>query len=356
MAAIEAWLSVRGSLPVNVKLVIEGEEEIGSPNLARYMDEYPDAFFADLMVLTDGENPSDEIPGLTVSLRGVFKVELSCESLEADAHSGLWGNMAPDPGNALVSLLSRLLDQHGRMRLGRMVLPEPVQQSLAQVPLSCRVIREAIRAVEGVEPLPLDGRSAAEWLWRQPAVTILSTTLPRPSHHKNAVRARAAATLSIRLAPGQGASQMMNLLQAELLRDPPGGVKVSLRELPNGGESWLCEPQGDAYEAASRAYQKSWGRPLYPIGLGGTIPLVSIFSGRYPGVPLILNGVLDPKSGAHGPDESLHLGVFAKTIAATVQLFNELATGTSAVRARRSIPRDPRRLAEGRERGRAPSR
>ena len=325
MAAIEAWLSVRGSLPVNVKLIIEGEEEVGSPNLTRYMDAYPEAFLADLMVLTDGENPSDEIPGLTVSLRGVFKVEVSCESLEADVHSGLWGNMAPDPGNALVLLLSRLLDERGRMRLGRMDHPEPVRRGLAQVPLSSGLIREAIRAVDGVVPLPLDGRSAAEWLWRQPAVTILSTTLPRPSDHKNAVRARAAATLSIRLAPGQTASSMMDLLQSELLVDPPGGVKVSLRELPGGGQSWLCQPQGDEFEAANRAYEASWGRPLYPIGLGGTIPLVSIFSERYPGVPLILNGVLDPMSGAHGPDESLHLDVFAKTIAATVQLFDELA-------------------------------
>lgn len=324
LAAIEAWLSVVSDLPINVKLVIEGEEEIGSPNIGRYMEVFPEAFTADLMVLTDGENPSEEIPGLTVSLRGVFKLEVCCESLEADVHSGIWGNVVPDPGNSLILLLSRLLDRQGRLNVGRIELEPPVRASLEQAPLSSQVIREATRMVDGVVPLPLDGRSAAEWLWRQPAVTVLSTTLPRPSEHKNAVRGRASATLSIRLAPGQTVKDMMALLEPELLRDPPGGVRVTLRTLPNSGSSWLHEPSGPTFEAANRAYQASWGRPLCPVGLGGTIPLVTLLSERYPGVPLILNGVLDPKSGAHGPDESLDLGVFTKTVIATVHLFAEL--------------------------------
>jgi acetylornithine deacetylase/succinyl-diaminopimelate desuccinylase-like protein len=323
-AAIQAWLEVTGSVPVNVKLLIESEEEIGSPNLERYMQAYPEAFAGDLMVLTDGENPSSDIPGLTVSLRGVFQVEVVCEALGADVHSGLWGNVVPDAGNALILLLARLLDENGRLRLGRSELPPSTRAALAKVPCDPKVIRGATRMLDGVLPLPTEGRSAAEWLWHQPAITLLSTTFPTPSEHKNAVRGRASATLSIRTAPGQDTERIMQLLGAELLGDSPGGVRISLGTPTREGQSWLCKPEGPVFAAADRAYASTWGRPLMRIGLGGTIPFVAQLARRRPELPLILNGVLDPDSGAHGPDESLHLGVFEKTVLATIRLFHEL--------------------------------
>ena len=111
LAAIQAWFQETGELPCNLKLFIEGEEEIGSPNLERFMDAYPDAFSSDVMVLTDCENPSTDIPGLTVSLRGLLEMELSVEALDADGHSGLWGGMVPDVSIALIQLIGRLVDQ-----------------------------------------------------------------------------------------------------------------------------------------------------------------------------------------------------------------------------------------------------
>jgi acetylornithine deacetylase/succinyl-diaminopimelate desuccinylase-like protein len=325
LAALEAWLAIAGELPLNVKLILEGEEEIGSPNLERYMDAYPEVFDADVMVLTDCENPSVDIPGLTVSLRGLYEVELACEALGKDVHSGLWGNMVPDAGNALVLLLSRLLDTDGRFRLGRQTVSEEWREASRSVPLSGDVIRAATLMLPEVEPLPLHERSAAEWLWRQPAITVLSTTFPRAGQHKNAVRGRASAVLSVRLAPGQTHEDMRGLLEAELLRDPPGGVKVSLADRNTTGSSWLYEPEGPAFAAADRAYERAWGRPLLHIGIGGSIPFVALFGRRYANLPLILNGVMDPETGPHGPDESLHLGVFEKALLANVYLYHELA-------------------------------
>jgi len=325
LAALEAWLAIAGELPINIKMVIEGEEEIGSPNLERYMDTFPEAFAADVMVLTDCENPSTEIPGLTVSLRGLYEVEVVCEALSSDVHSGLWGNMVPDAGNALVLLLARLLDEHGRLKLARVDVDERWQSSARDVPLTREVIREGGHIVDGVEPLPDDGRPAAEWLWRQPAVTILSTTFPRPDRHKNAVRGRASATLSIRLAPGQSRDDMRAALEQALLTDAPGGVRVRLDEQPASAESWLYEPAGPAFEAADRAYRKAWGRPLLQVGVGGSIPFVALFGRRFGDLPLILNGVMDPLTGAHGPDESLDLDVFRKAVLANVYLLDELS-------------------------------
>jgi acetylornithine deacetylase/succinyl-diaminopimelate desuccinylase-like protein len=325
LAAIRAFLKQAGDLPVHVKLVIEGEEEIGSPNLEHYMDAFADDFEADVMVLTDCENPSTEIPGLTTSLRGLYEVDLECESLRSDVHSGLWGNMAPDVSSALVHLLARLSDENGRPRFARQEVPTSFTEGAKLVPLDEEVIREGAHLVPGVSPLPREGATPAEWLWRQPAITVLSTTLPRPDQHKNALRARAAASLSIRIPPGATQAQIREELERLVLVDAPGGVKVTLRDRPGGAESWLYEPQGPAFAAADRAYQRAWGRPLVQIGIGGSIPFVALFGRRYAHLPLILNGVMDPKTGAHGPDESLHLGIFKKAILANVYLYDELS-------------------------------
>jgi acetylornithine deacetylase/succinyl-diaminopimelate desuccinylase-like protein len=334
LAALEAWLAVARELPLNVKLILEGEEEIGSPNLERYMDAHPDIFAADVMVLTDCENPSTEIPGLTVSLRGLYEVELVCEALGKDVHSGLWGNLVPDAGNSLVLLLARLLDEQGRLRLGRVDVEAAWRAASREVPLTDSVVESATSMLPGVKALPLEGRSAAEWLWRQPAVTVLSTTFPRRDQHKNAVRGRASAVLSIRLAPGQDRSTMRALLEKELLRDPPGGVRVTLNDHGTGGDSWLYAPKGPAFAAADRAYEATWGRPLMQIGIGGSIPFVALFGRRYGNLPLILNGVMDPQTGPHGPNESLHLGVFEKALLANVHLYHELANEPGVKRAR----------------------
>ena len=323
LAAIKAWLEEVGELPLNIRLLIEGEEEIGSPNLERFMDAYPEAFAADVMMLTDCENPSPEIPGLTVSLRGLLEVSLTCEALVADVHSGLWGNVVPDPAIALVSLIARLVDEDGRMKLGRVEVPAAWAKASRDVPLNEKVIREAARLIDGVDPLPDRGRSPAEWVWRQPAVTILSTSLPTPGNEKNAVRAKASAKLSCRVAPGQTSDELYALVAEALTTSPPGGVKVKLTR-HGGGDSWLYEPKGPAFPAANRAYQKAWGRDLLPIGVGGSIPFVAMFGRRFSSLPLILNGVMDPKTGAHGPNESMHLGVFKKAILANVHLYAEL--------------------------------
>lgn len=325
LAAIRAYLEVVGELPVHLKLVIEGEEEIGSPNLERYMDAFASDFEADVMVLTDCENPSVDLPGLTTSLRGLYEVEVRCEALRSDVHSGLWGNMAPDVSTALVRLLARLTDEDGRPTFGRQNVSEEFKRSAAPVPLDAEVVREGAHLLEGVEPLPEKGRMPAEWLWRQPALTILSTTLPRPTEHKNALRAAASATLSIRIPPGATAAELRKELEALLMEDVPGGVALTLIDRPGGAESWLYEPQGEAFAAADRAYEKAWGKPLAQIGIGGSIPFVALFGRRYAHLPLILNGVMDPATGAHGPDESLHLGVFEKAIVANVYLYDELS-------------------------------
>jgi acetylornithine deacetylase/succinyl-diaminopimelate desuccinylase-like protein len=330
LAAIRAWMEEVGSLPCNVRLLLEGEEEIGSPNLERFMDTYPGAFAADVMVLTDCENPSPEVPGLTVSLRGLLELQVEVEALSADGHSGLWGNMVPDVSVALCRLIARLTDDDGRLTVGRVEVPPAWVEASRAVPLNGEVIREGAHLLPGVDPLPLRGRTAPEWMWRQPALTVVATTLPTPDVKKNALRAKASAVLSVRVAPGQAPEDLAASIEAELLRDPPGGVRVSVSRGRDPSEGWLYTPQGVAFEAADRAYRAAWGRGLVEVGVGGSIPFVALFGRRYSQLPLILNGVMDPNTTAHGPNESLHLGLFRKAIAANVHLYAELAAALGA--------------------------
>ena len=325
LAAMAAWLRETGGLPCNVRLLIESEEEIGSPNLERFMDAYPEAFEADVMVLTDCENPSVDVPGLTVSLRGLMEVELTCDALHADVHSGLWGGVVPDPSLALCRLIARLVDDDGRLIPGRRQLSEAEIAAASAVPVDEDTVRRGAHLVDGVRPLPERGLPAAVWMWRQPSVTILSTTLPPPGSEKNAIRRSCSARLSVRLAPDQTAEELFALLEEVVLKDPPGGVKVGLELAHSFGSGWLYEPKGPYFAAADRAYVASWGAPMVRVGVGGSIPFVALFGRRFGDLPLVLNGVMDPETTAHGPNESLHLGVFEKAIVANVHLLDEFS-------------------------------
>ena len=326
--AIEAWMKEAGGLPCNIKLLLEGEEEIGSPNLERFMDAFPDAFESDAMVLTDCENPSTDIPALTVSLRGLLELELTVAGARSDVHSGLWGNLVPDPAMALTVLLSRLVDEDGRLKFARRPVDPTWLESSKDMPLDAEVIRSGARLLEGVSPLPDRELTPAAWVARQPAVTILSTTFPAPGSEKNAVRKSASAKLSLRIAPGQTGEELFAAVEKVLTTNVPGGAKVTLAILPGAAESWDYVAKGPAFDAVDRAYEKSWGRAPLRMGLGGSIPFVALFGKRFSRLPLVLNGVIDPETGAHGPDESMHVGVYEKTVQANVRLYAELATLT----------------------------
>lgn len=322
--ALKAWLEVAGELPCNIKLILESEEEIGSPNLERFMDAAPEVFAADVMVLTDCENPSTTIPGLTTSLRGILEATVTVSALTADIHSGLWGGMVPDVSTGLMTIIARLVDEDGRLRAPRVDVPESWQKPAWDVPLTTEVIREGAHLAPGIEPLPCRGHPPAEHLWRQPAITVLTTTLPTAERKKNALRQSASAILSVRVAPGQADDVVKQSITDVLTASPPGGANVQVEWAPGASGAWLYTPRGPAFEAADRAYVRAWGRPLLQIGVGGSIPFVALFGRRFGDLPLILNGVIDPLTTAHGPDESLDLGIFSKVILANVYLYAEL--------------------------------
>jgi acetylornithine deacetylase/succinyl-diaminopimelate desuccinylase-like protein len=234
--------------------------------------------------------------------------------------------MVPDVSTSLIKILARLIDDDGRLALPLIDVPEDWRDAAREVsPDATSVARDA-RLVDGVAALPEHGRSLAEWGWRQSAVTIVATTLPTLDIKKNAIRTKASAVLSIRTAPGLDSQELKKTVTDIVTRDPTGGVKVSVEQLRGTSDAWLYTPQGPAFDAADRAYTKAWGHKLVQIGIGGSIPFVALFARRFSHLPLILNGVLDPASSIHGPNESMDLGVFKKAIATNVCLLDELGS------------------------------
>lgn len=323
LVAFRAWAAVGGA-PVNLRFLLEGEEEIGSPNLARYMDAYPDAFDADVMILTDCDNPSTDVPGLTVSLRGLLDVRVTLRALRGKVHSGLWGGALPDPAVGLCKLIAALVDEHGRVAGLEAPVDPAWRASVAGLSPDDAALRRDAGLREDVAGLDPQGRPRVEWMWRQPHVTVVGTSLPKLSEAANVLQPEATALLSVRLAPGPEADAVFEHLRARLEAARPFGLALEVTQ-EHASDGWAYEASGPAFDAAARAYRRAFGEDLVRIGVGGSIPFITLFARRFPDKPLILNGVMDPRTSAHGPDESLHVGLFEKVARANVLLLEELA-------------------------------
>jgi acetylornithine deacetylase/succinyl-diaminopimelate desuccinylase-like protein len=323
LIAFRGW-EAAGGAPVNLRFLLEGEEEIGSPNLSRYMDEYPDAFEADAMVLTDCDNPSPEVAGLTVSLRGLLEVKVTLEALKGKVHSGLWGGALPDVGVGLCKLISDLVDERGRVAGLDWPVDAGWRESVAALSPGDDDLRRDAGLLPGVRGLDPGDRPRVEWMWRQPHLTVVATTLPHPEQAANVLLPAASATLSIRLAPGQQADDVEAHLRDRIEACAPFGLQAKVERLI-AMEGWSYEAVGPAFDAAERAYKQAFGADLVRIGVGGSIPFITLFARRFPTTPLILNGVMDPQTGAHGPNESLDKGLFGRVVRANVLLLEELA-------------------------------
>ncbi len=330
LAALRAWLEVEGGLPINLKLVVEGEEEIGSPHLAQFLGEQRLRLAADVLVLSDTANLETGLPSLTTSLRGLVSVDVSVRALDHPLHSGMWGGPVRDAATALAELLARLVDRHGDPAIPGLCddlqAPDPATRAaLAELPFDL----ERFRADAG---LASDARLAGdpavpvyERLWLRPAVAVTALEGMPLASAANQLMAEARARVGVRLAPGQDPERVARLVRDFLSHDPPGGVEVATEVAACAG-GWQTEPVGPAFDAARRALELGFGRPAVAIGCGGTIPFVEPFALVLGGVPALLLGLEDPICNAHGENESLHLGDFGKALRSSAHLLAELAS------------------------------
>jgi acetylornithine deacetylase/succinyl-diaminopimelate desuccinylase-like protein len=329
-AAIGAWLRAVGSPPCNVKVLIEGEEEIGSLHLESFLRQYAEDFRADVIVLADAGNWAVGRPALTYALRGVAELTVRVRTLEAPQHSGMFGGVLPDPVLALSRMLGTLVDDAGRIALPALLEDVRPMTVAERARMDLLVFDEALyRHHAGMLPgtrlignpdLPVWQR-----LWMQPAVDVIGFDAHPIAGSSNQVLAEAAARVSLRLAPGQDPVRCLGVLADHLRSAAPWGVTVEIAQGKEFVPGWLCEPQGPAFEAADAALRTAFGVPPVYMGVGGSIPFVGPFAAALGGAPALLTGPADPTSRIHSEDESVHLEDLRRHVHAEAILLAELA-------------------------------
>ncbi len=327
-SAIAAYLETVGELPVNVKVIVEGEEEIGSSHLTEFLKAYRSMMDADVLVLTDTGNFDCGIPALTIALRGMVGLEVEVRALNKTVHSGMWGGPIPDPAMALAKMLATLVDEQGQIAIpGVLDAVKPIvgqeARELAQIPYNEADFRLQAGLIPGAQLLK-QGPSPVVQVWRLPSLTVNAIQASSRLHAGNIINDTAWAKVTVRLVPDMDPNLVLAQLKAHLQSQVPWGLEVQFKtEACNG--PWATDGQGPAFEAAESALKQGYGTAPYKIGTGGSIPFVQPFADALGGVPALLIGVEDPYTNAHGENESLLLSDFKKACVSQVYLFQKLA-------------------------------
>ena len=329
VAAVRAWLATAGGLPLNVKLLIEGEEEIGSPGLAGFLKRYGPRLAADVAVLADTGNFDIGHPALTYQLRGICQVDLEVRCLRQPVHSGFFGGPTPDAVRILARLVAGLEKPDGSLDvpgLYRDVAKPGARQTrrLRALPWLDSRFRSSAAMKPGTRYVGERAYSVWERLWTRPALTVIALEAHPFAGSSNQVIDSARARLSLRTVPRMDERKAGALLVRRLTTRPPAGARVTAR-VSGTARWWTTDPEGPAFEAARRALSAGYGREAAMIGAGGSIGFVKPFSNALGGVPCLLMGVEDPDSAIHSENESVHLGDFHRAMRAAVHLYDELA-------------------------------
>jgi acetylornithine deacetylase/succinyl-diaminopimelate desuccinylase-like protein len=330
VAAIDSWLKSAGALPVNVKLVIEGEEEAGSGSLGAFLRKHRKMLQADAIVLTDTGNFETGLPSITTALRGLVTVQVEVKALKQPVHSGMWGGPVPDAAMALSKILARLTADDGSIAIPGIYdrvkpLTAEEKRSIAALPTSDALFRKQAGMLDGTELLGA-GRPPWETNWRQPSLAVNAIQASSRKDARNIIVESAWARVGLRTVPDMDEKDVEAKLVAALKKDPPWGVTVEVAKEGSGGW-WHTETKAPAFSAALKALREGYGAEPVAIGCGGSIPFVEPFSKELGGVPALLIGVEDPYSNAHSENESLHLGDFAKAAKSAIRFYAELVRG-----------------------------
>jgi acetylornithine deacetylase/succinyl-diaminopimelate desuccinylase-like protein len=328
VAAVVGWVRGAKHLPLNVKLVIEGEEEIGSEHLTAFLQKYRARLDADAMILTDTGNVDTGVPSITVALRGLVTVDVEVRALEQSVHSGMWGGPVPDPAMALCRMLATLVEADGRIAIPGIYdrvrpLTRAQADGIAALPLTEEDFRRQAKLRPGVQLL--GGRHPLEQNWWQPSLAVNAIQASTRKDARNIINDAAWARVGIRLVADMDPTDVRERLVAALQRVVPWGLELKVRT-ETSGAPWMTDLAHPAFAASFKALEKGFGRPGLAIGCGGSIGFVEPFARALGGAPAILIGVEDPYSNAHSENESLHLGDFQKGIRSAIHLYAELAT------------------------------
>jgi acetylornithine deacetylase/succinyl-diaminopimelate desuccinylase-like protein len=323
--ALEALLAERKSLPVNVVILAEGEEEVGSEHLTPFIEKHKGRLACDCVVISDSAMFAPGIPSILSSLRGLAYFQIDVRGPAQDLHSGIYGGAVVNPAMALARILATLHDADGRVAIagfydGVDVWPPKAREDFAKLPFDEKSFRKDVGAPDlGGEK----GYSVIERTWIRPTCEVNGLLSGYTGEGaKTVLPATAMAKVSCRLVPNQTPETIEALMKAHVARVAPAGVTVTVSHL-HGGTPWRAELSGPFVDAARAALKESFGRDAVITGEGGSIPVVGDFQ-RILGAPVLLIGFGLPGENAHAPDEWMSEENYQKGIEAIALLWERL--------------------------------
>jgi acetylornithine deacetylase/succinyl-diaminopimelate desuccinylase-like protein len=324
--AIESFVKTRGKLPINLKFIVEGEEEIGSVNLDEILRTHAKELGADFVCVSDTAMFGRGIPSLCIGLRGLTYLEVFVNGPATDLHSGSFGGGVANPVNALARMISKLHDDDGRVLVPGFYdavasISDVERKEIATLPFD---EKEWLRSTGSAALFGEKGFSTLERIWARPTLDCCGIGGGfQGEGAKTIIPARVSAKIGCRLVPHQEPDDIAKKVSDYLKRVAPPGVRVRVETL-HGGRPYLAPTDHPVYEVAKRAFSKAFGKPTVFMREGGSIPFVRTIADAM-GKPCLLMGFGQPDENAHAPNEWIELENFHLGIKSAAYLYDELA-------------------------------
>jgi len=326
--AIEAHLKQTGKLPVNIKIILEGEEEVGSANLDNFVKAHKDELTADVVVISDSPMFDRGIPSICYGLRGLVYFQIDLRGTKSDLHSGSFGGAVANPAFVLANVLAQMKDRSGRVKIPGFYddvreLREEERDQWKRLPFNEKRYAKELGAPRLWGET---GYSTLERVWARPTFEVNGILAGFTGEGaKTVIPAVAMAKVSMRLVPNQDPDKIAKLFEDYVKKVAPKTVEVKVTRM-HGGKPWMTDFDNKFVQAAGRAIQKGFGKEPVFNREGGSIPVVATFQ-EILGLPSVLFGVGLPDENAHAPNEKLDLGNFHGGIIASAFLYDEVAKG-----------------------------
>jgi len=324
--AVEAHLKQSGSLPLNIKFFIEGEEEVGSVHLDDFVRSHKQELAADVVVISDSPMFDRGIPSICYGLRGLTYFQIDVRGTKSDLHSGSFGGAVANPAFVLANVLAQMKDRGGRIKIPGFyddvrALSDAERAEWKKLPFNETKYRKELGAPKLFGE---SGYSTLERVWARPTFEVNGLLSGFTGDGaKTVLPATAMAKVSMRLVPDQDPKKIGDLFEAYLQKVAPKSVELKVTRM-QGGKAWMTEFDNKYVRAAGRAIEQGFGKSPVFTREGGSIPVVSTFQEEL-GLPSVLFGVGLPDENAHAPDERLDLGNFHNGIIASAYLYQEIA-------------------------------
>ncbi len=326
LKSIEAWVKVNGELPVNMKVLIEGEEEVGGANLDHFLETHKDLLKANVAVVSDTSQYADGIPAITCGLRGIVAAEVRLKGPSKDLHSGIYGGSIANPVNALAKMCGKLVGDDGRIQIPGfyddvLELTTIEQEQYAALPFSEPAF---LKEVGSSAPFGEAGRSTLVRRTARPTCDINGISGGYQGEGpKTIIPSRAVAKITCRLVPKMSPTKILDALEKFLKSNCPPGIEFEFKRF-HGCEAFVFDPTSEWLTAARRAVETAFGQPPVLIREGGSIPVVLSFK-QILGIDTLLLGWGRNSDNLHSPDEHIHVVDFHRGTLASACLWGELA-------------------------------